>query len=111
MREDSTIVIADPDAPHTIQVRMVQCVHCGGHFPAKPVGVNGTKWLTPWEAEYLEGQDQVVRGFCLKCNGPLCSARCAKECIPIERQLENLEHGKAADTPSTTISVPSIWLP
>lgn len=50
---------------------MLQCVHCGSHFPVK-VGSG------------------ITRGFCCRCNGPVCGQSCA-ECAPFEKWLENRE--------------------
>jgi hypothetical protein len=49
----------------------LQCCHCGGHW----IPVRGSK---------------TVRGFCFRCNGPICGP-CCVECVPAERQLEILE--------------------
>lgn len=54
-------------------VGTLQCVHCGGHFPAKP---------------------SKGRGFCWRCAGPICGAGCL-ECVPEEQLLENYEKGHA----------------
>ena len=49
----------------------LQCVHCGGHW-------------TP-----IKGSGKM-RGFCMKCNGPICGESC-QECIPKEVQLLIME--------------------
>ncbi len=56
----------------------LQCVHCQAIWQIKPGSGN-------------------VRGYCLKCNGPVCSERCAKHCVPSEQLLENIEQGRPAD--------------
>jgi hypothetical protein len=66
------IIISDPGKDKPIaEIKTLQCSHCGGHFPVEP------------------GSGRI-RGFCMKCNGPVCGKECAK-CIPFEKQLEILE--------------------
>lgn len=38
-----------------------------------------------------------IRGFCTRCNGPICSAECAEKCVPLEQMIENIEHGRELD--------------
>ncbi len=54
----------------------LQCVHCGAHWIASP------------------GSGKI-RGFCMKCNGPICGPGCV-ECVPHEQKLENIEKGNPA---------------
>lgn len=49
----------------------LQCVHCGSH------------WIP------MKGSGRV-RGFCTKCNGPVCGIKCAV-CIPFEKKLDIAE--------------------
>lgn len=74
-REAGTLTIIDPGADRPLAtVATVQCVHCGGHFAPRP------------------GSGQV-RGFCTRCNGPVCGPGC-RECVPYRQQLENMEAGR-----------------
>ena len=86
----STITITDPEGP-TIEADLVACVHCGCHFPIKP------------------GSGKT-RGFCGRCNGPVCGPACAA-CVPIERWLENREQGKPDDYRPVRVSLGGIVLP
>lgn len=74
-RENGMIVIADPGRDKPIwECKTLQCVHCGGHWIASP------------------GSGKI-RGFCMRCNGPICGPGCA-ECVPVEQMLENIEAGR-----------------
>ena len=74
-RQAGEITISDPgsDKPLSTEATL-QCVHCGRHFRLQP------------------GSGRV-RGFCSRCNGPVCGPDCA-ECVPAEQQLENMEAGR-----------------
>ena len=84
--------IVDPDLA-IIEEDTLQCVHCGMHWQVKPGSGN-------------------VRGFCGRCNGPICGAKCL-ECVPIERGLENMEAGRLEKVGDGRVSVPAskIWTP
>lgn len=69
-------VITESDGS-IVEADTLQCVHCGGH----------------WQIQPGSGR---IRGFCFKCNGPVCGPKC-KECIPHEQWLENIEMGNAAN--------------
>ena len=86
------ITISDPDAG-LIEADTLQCVHCGCHWEMKPGSGN-------------------MRGFCTRCNGPVCGPKC-RECVPIERGLENLEAGRLEKECDGRVSVPAykIWTP
>ena len=86
----STITITDPDGP-TIEVDLLQCGHCGCHYPVK-VGSG------------------ITRGTCTQCR-PICGPRCAGKCVPIERWLENREQGKPDDHRPVRVSRGGIVLP
>lgn len=49
----------------------LQCVHCNAHWDVQP-------------------GSGIVRGFCLKCMGPVCGPKCV-ECRPFEKWLEEVE--------------------
>jgi hypothetical protein len=76
LRPSSQIIITPADGSREGQADLVQCVHCGRHWP---VGASIGLIL----------QRKLDLGFCGRCNGITCPG-CA-ECIPIERQLEQLE--------------------
>lgn len=70
--EHGLIIINNPDRDKPLaEIKTLQCVHCGSHFPVQP------------------GSGKT-RGFCLNCNGPVCGPSCA-ECVPIEKWLELME--------------------
>jgi len=50
----------------------LQCVHCGGHF----VSVKGSG---------------MRRGWCRHCNGITCGSQACDVCVPLEKQLEQIE--------------------
>lgn len=67
------------------------CVHCGQHFTV-------TKGL--WTPEKSRG---IRRGFCMKCNGPLCGKqRCGERCIPVEKMVIH------ESFTAVTVNVPSL---
>lgn len=74
-RDAGLIIVSDPGADKPIlEIGTVQCVHCGCHYPVRP------------------GSGKI-RGFCMRCNGPICGPGCA-ECVPTEQMLENIEKGR-----------------
>lgn len=88
------VEIADPDAPGGIIAgETLQCVHCGGHWMIQP------------------GSGKL-RGFCLRCNGPICGPGCA-ECRPIDLQLERMEASALGESDRAKVSaaVPKLWTP
>jgi hypothetical protein len=72
LRPNGYMSVTDADGK-IIEADTLQCVHCGAHWVVKPGSGN-------------------VRGYCTRCNGPVCGPRCA-ECVPLERRLEMLEDG------------------
>lgn len=46
-----------------------------------------------------------VRGWCGRCNGPICSAECAEKCVPLEQMIENIEHGRELDYRPISVNV------
>lgn len=89
MKDCGHFTISDPgsDKPYAV-VKTVQCCHCGAHFPFGP--------------GYTKD-----RGFCFKCNGPICGARCL-ECVPMEAQLEIMEGTR---NPTAVTVGGSLWIP
>ncbi len=65
----SVVLIGDREACH-----LIRCVHCSAHF------VNLK----------LPGKE---RGWCMKCNGPVCPKKECDECYPFMEFLENVERG------------------
>jgi len=90
MKHAGEITITNPGRDRPIAtVPTLQCVHCGRHFPLSP------------------GSGRI-RGFCQRCNGPICGPGCA-ECVPQERQLENVEAGRPVlTTRPLVLSVPTM---
>lgn len=78
-------IICDPEAG-IAQTDTVQCVHCGMHWSIDPYSAKG-------------------RGFCGRCNGPVCGPKCA-ECVPMEKWLDCVEKGK---DPKTIVTVRGGW--
>lgn len=70
MKESGNIIVMDIEG-HVAECGTAMCVHCGCHFPIRP------------------GSGKV-RGYCMKCAGPICGAKCV-ECVPYELQIERLE--------------------
>lgn len=75
-----------------IEADTLQCVHCACHWQVKP------------------GSGKI-RGFCMRCNGPICGPKCSKKCVPAEQQLENIETGKPLDFVPVRSAVPKLWIP
>jgi hypothetical protein len=78
---DDTGVISESD--------MLQCVHCGYQWQIRP------------------GSGKL-RGFCFRCNGPVCGQRC-ENCVPIEAQLEIMEGTR--NPTAVSVAVPKLILP
>ena len=91
MRHAGEITICDPGSDKPIlEAATLRCVHCGAHWQVRP------------------GSGKI-RGFCMRCNGPVCSEKCA-ECIPTEQQLQNMEKGRALDFRPVMVPV-KLYLP
>ena len=60
---------------------MLMCVHGGEHWRIVP-------------------GSGMVRGFCLRCNGPTCGKeKCETRCIPFEQAIEQIEReGRSINT-------------
>lgn len=85
-------LLTGPDLARAAEVEYVACVHCGKQHPVR----------ASIEA-LLRGQQ--VLGLCTRCNGPHCP-ECA-ECVPMERQLENIEAGRdPLDTSRLSLAFP-----
>lgn len=96
MSESGLMTWSDPGADKALlELPTKQCVHCGGHFTLKPP-VLVSKTMTLLEARVKHEEGKKVRGFCLRCNGPICGPGCA-ECVPTEQLLENYEHYRPLD--------------
>lgn len=84
-RADGYLLITPPDG-RPIEADTRQCVHCSGHWVVQPGSGN-------------------VRGYCMRCNGPVCGPGCA-ECRPIARRID-----EALGQNPTAVSVPVLWVP
>lgn len=83
------VLITDENDKVLLEADTVQCVHCGQHWYPQP----GSK---------------KVRGFCSRCNGPICGPKC-QYCVPIEQQLANMEAGLSAIETPRLILPTSVW--
>lgn len=92
MKESGVIILSDPDSGRQLQeIPTIQCVHCSRHWVSQP------------------GSGRI-RGWCTRCNGPVCGPGCA-ECVPKERQLENMEAGLPANVPGPLqVPVGGLWM-
>ena len=89
LRPAGTLHIFDGDGPEQT-FDTVQCCHCGRHWVFEPG--SGRK-----------------RGYCLKCNAITCGNERCDLCVPIEAQIDNMEHGRPVLTERPLIvSVPSV---
>lgn len=84
------VSITDPEGG-LIEADTLQCCHCGRH----------------WRVQPGSGKQ---RGWCMRCNGPVCGPGCA-ECVPQEQRLENLEQGRPAGHRRIAAPVSGLWLP
>lgn len=94
MKVSGEITICDPGKDRPLEmIPTAQCCHCGGM----------------WEIRPGSGR---IRGWCTKCQGPVCGPGCA-ECVPHERQLDNMEAGLPANTPGPVMvqSAGGVWMP
>ena len=66
-----------------------QCCHCGAVVVVKP-GTGCTVYLIA----SVQGWREEAGAWCGCCSAPVC-LRCHADgrCLPLERQLERLEHG------------------
>jgi hypothetical protein len=81
-RYAGTILIGDVEVARTIQ-----CVHCMEH------------WVP------MKGSGRQ-RGWCMKCNGPVCGPKCV-ECRPKEVQLLIMEGKIDPNSIPVTVNVPA----
>lgn len=86
------IILGSIESDKIIEQPTLSCVHCSAHWVYRPGSGN-------------------VRGFCLRCNGPVCGPTCAGKCRPVEQLLENIEAGRPDDFTPTVVNVPRLWLP
>lgn len=91
-RPASVAFVSLPDLARAAELEMVSCCHCGRQHPAR----------ASMQA-LMQGKE--VLGFCAKCNGVHCPG--CQECVPMERQLDNIEAGRhPLDVSRVTIAVP-----
>lgn len=74
-------ILHDPALPREQQSDYRQCVHC----------------QTTWKVEPGSGK---MRGFCTRCNGPICGPGCAECYGPFLKVCEDIEAGR---TPGSRI--------
>lgn len=86
MTPDGWISITDPDSARPVEMDTRQCVHCSGHWVVQP------------------GSGKT-RGFCFRCDGPICGPACS-ECRPINRRID-----EALGQDPTRVQVPVLWVP
>ena len=84
LRPKGTGILSDPDRPHEQQMDYKQCVHCQG----------------VWKVEPGSGK---LRGYCAKCNGPVCGPMCLECNGGIEKVNDDLEAGRV---PGSRIIIP-----
>jgi hypothetical protein len=77
-------VITPGDGSREGQADLVQCVHCGRHWP---VGASIGLIL----------QRKLELGFCRQCHGITCPGEACSVCVPLEQRLENIEQGRPID--------------
>lgn len=86
LRPHGVGILADPDLPHEQQSDYRQCIHC----------------QKSWKVEPGSGR---LRGFCMKCNGPICGPRCSECHGPFEKVCEDIEAGRVPGS-KIILSVP-----
>lgn len=86
--------VMSPDFSGVGEIEYLSCCHCGALHPvAASLG------------ELLQGK--TVLGYCAKCDALHCPA-CA-ECVPFERQLENIEAGRLRlDASRVSVAFPQV---
>ena len=67
-----------------VRIGLVKCCHCQQQFELAPGKTKG-------------------RGWCGNCMGYVCGQSCAN-CVPWERQLENIEAGLPENAPGPTLA-------
>lgn len=81
------------------QADYLHCCHCGkSHLVASALN------------ELCAGKPAL--GFCARCNHPTCPT--CTECVPNERQIENIEAGRPVLTPAPVMAAfPAnpLWIP
>ncbi len=88
MKEAGRITVSDPGSDKVIlEQGTLQCCHCGKHWQVKPGSGN-------------------VRGYCFKCNGPICGRGCL-ECVPFEKWLDATEKGLTPEQVGVSVAVPA----
>jgi hypothetical protein len=91
-RPASVAFVSGPDLARAAEIEFVSCCHCGRQHPVR-------------QSIELLAKGREVLGYCARCNGVHCPS-CA-ECVPAERQLENIEAGRSPlDVSRVTVAIP-----
>lgn len=91
-RPASQATITDPDLSHALEIEFFQCCHCGAHHAARA------------SIEALI-RNPTALGYCARCDGVHCPG--CSTCVPVERQLENIESGRhRLDLSRVTVAFP-----
>jgi len=73
LKESGNLLIVNADGDGgTVEGVTLQCAHCGGH----------------WQVIPKSGRR---RGWCRSCDKPTCGARACLKCVPMEKQIEEIE--------------------
>jgi len=75
LRPAGVSIINSPELPFEQQADYKQCVHC----------------QSVWKVEPGSGR---LRGFCMKCNGPICGPGCAECKGSFEKMLDDILAGR-----------------
>jgi hypothetical protein len=75
LRPSGTGILMDPALPREVQMDYKQCIHC----------------QAVWKVEPGSGK---MRGFCGKCNGPICGPKCLECNGPFDKQNDDLAAGR-----------------
>ena len=104
LRPAGYTIVTPRDGGPVIEADTLMCAHCGMHFPRKKA-----IW-TPLK------QTGIRRGFCFRCNGPLCGLDRCMVCIPTEKRVDLAERGADLATihlraDALAVTVGSLWQP
>ncbi len=84
-QEAGRIIITPREGGPVVEIPMLGCVHCGGHFEMPRFGNTPEDRAT-----------RIGRGWCFNCHGYICGKAC-EVCVPEDQYLENMEKGRPDD--------------